>query len=91
MRSRRAAPHNNTKPASESYAIGVDVGGTKIASALMSLKGKIVFRVEEPTTKENTIGAVLSQIAKLIKKVMNQSRASGLKIKGIGIACATLV
>lgn len=91
MGSRRAAPHNNTKPASESYAIGVDVGGTKIASALMSSKGKIVFRVEEPTTKENTIGAVLSQIAKLIKKVMNQSRASGLKIKGIGIACATLV
>ncbi len=88
---KRAALHKNTKPARESYAIGVDIGGTKIASALMSSNGKIIFRVEEPTTKKGTIDAMFSQIAKLTKKVMNQSKASGLKIKGIGIACATLV
>ncbi|MDH5685196.1 MAG: ROK family protein [Hadesarchaea archaeon] len=91
MRPGGTAPQKDTKSARESYAIGVDVGGTKIASALMNSKGKIIFRIEEPTTKENTISAVLSQIAKLIKKVMDRSRASGLKIKGIGIACATLV
>ena len=91
MRSRRATPHKDTKSARGLYAIGVDVGGTKIASALMSSKGEIAFRIEEPTTKENTTDAVLSQIAKLIKKVMDRSKTSDLKIKGIGIACATLM
>ncbi|GAI31561.1 unnamed protein product, partial [marine sediment metagenome] len=45
----------DTELVNESYAIGVDVGGTKIASALVNSKGKIVFRVEEPTTKGDAI------------------------------------
>ena len=75
---------------SGSYAIGVDVGGTKISSALINSKGRIVFRVEEATTQGDTID-LLSQIAKLIQKGLDRSETSGLKIKGIGIACATLV
>ncbi|MFX1534405.1 MAG: ROK family protein [Promethearchaeota archaeon] len=75
---------------SESYSIGVDVGGTKISSALVSSKGEIVFRVEEPTTQGDAI-VLMSQIAKLIQKGLDRSETGGLKIKGIGIACATLV
>jgi len=75
---------------SESYAIGVDIGGTKISSALINSKGRIVFRVEEPTTRGDTID-LMSQIAKLIQKGLDRSETSGLKIKGIGIACATLI
>ncbi|MFX0183175.1 MAG: ROK family protein [Candidatus Hodarchaeota archaeon] len=80
----------NKKLKSEMYAIGVDVGGTKISSALISSKGKLVFRVEEPTTQGNSI-ELMSQIAKLIQIGLDRSETGGLKIKGIGIACATLV
>lgn len=90
MGSGRKVLYKDTKSVGKSYAIGVDVGGTKITSALVSSKGEIVFRVEEPTTREDAI-SMMSQIAKLIRKVMNRPKASGLKIKGIGIACATLV
>jgi len=74
----------------ESYAIGVDVGGTKITSALISSKGKIVFRVEEPTAKRDA-ASLISQIARLIREVTDTTGVNGLKIKGICIACATLV
>jgi glucokinase len=74
----------------ESFALGVDVGGTKISSALMSSNGKIIFRVEEPTTKGNETD-LISQIAKFVRKGIDKSDTEGLVIEGIGIACATLV
>ncbi|MFX1283540.1 MAG: ROK family protein [Promethearchaeota archaeon] len=82
--------YEETKLESESYTIGVDVGGTKISSALVSSNGEIIFRVEEPTT-QGDINALMSQIAQLIQKGLDRSEIDGLKLKGIGIACATLV
>ncbi|UCG01344.1 MAG: ROK family protein [Candidatus Heimdallarchaeota archaeon] len=80
----------DTNLENELFAIGVDVGGTKISSAIINSKGKIVFRIEEPTIQGDTTD-LMSQIAKLIQKGLDRSETNGLKIKGIGIACATLV
>lgn len=82
--------NENAKLSSESYVIGVDVGGTKISSALLNSKGEISFRVEEPTTSGNR-DDLMSQITKLVQKAMNKANTRDIEIKGIGIACATLV
>ena len=73
-----------------SYAIGVDVGGTKVASALVDSKGKIKFRIVEPTVKGDA-RSLMSQITKLILELMNKSSSIRLEIKGIGIAGPTFV
>jgi glucokinase len=78
------------KEMNESYVIGVDIGGTKIVSALVSSKGEIVYRVEEATIK-NDKPKLFSQITKLVQKGIEKAKKEGLNIKGIGIACATLV
>lgn len=74
----------------ESYVIGVDIGGTKIISALVSSKGEIVYRVEEATIK-NDKAKLFSQIKRLIQKGIEKAKEERLNVKGIGIACATLV
>jgi glucokinase len=52
------------------FAIGVDLGGTSVKSALISDKGKIVKRSEIETEAEKGQDKVLANIYTAIKKVM---------------------
>jgi glucokinase len=61
------------------FAIGVDLGGTSIKSALISEKGKIIKRIEILTEAEKGQDHVLNNLKSAIKKVMIK------KPKGIGI------
>jgi glucokinase len=70
----------------EKLAIAIDIGATKIQSALISEKGKIIEKIKEETKKEGKSGKIIteqiiSQVKRLIKK---EYRILGIGIGAIG-------
>lgn len=59
--------------------IGIDLGGTNIKTALVSLDGKIIKKCEIPTQAKKGIKTVINNIISAIKKVKSGS------VVGIGI------
>lgn len=63
------------------FAIGVDIGGTKIAAGLVSETGELLKRESEPTPDDSTkIPEVVAELAERL--------SGGEKIVGIGIGAA---
>lgn len=72
---------------SDTPAIGIDIGGTKIAGALVSADGRIDHREQVPTPEDGT-DAILDATAQLITTL---EEAAGGAAAGIGMACAGFV
>jgi glucokinase len=67
-----------------SYAVGVDVGGTRIAVGLVERKGRIVKDAKRLTPKTGPF-AVIDTIIDLVDEVTNGTHASEVAGVGIGI------
>jgi len=71
----------------QEYVIGVDIGGTKIATGLISKEGKLKQKVVMPTFASKGLNASLNQVYQSITDLMKISKVKRDKIKGIGV-CA---
>ena len=60
----------------------IDVGGTKIAVAMVAENGRIVHKMESPTAAERGFADGLSRMRQMLQEC---SRAAGAPITGIGI------
>jgi glucokinase len=69
------------------YIIGVDIGGTKIATGIITKTGKLKRKVVVPTLAEGGLNASLNQVYKSIKDILEVSKVDGRDIEGIGV-CA---
>jgi glucokinase len=67
------------------YAIGVDIGGTKIRSALINDSGKVIKKYKTYITSDRSRDAILSKIIHSIKLHMNSD------VIGIGIGVPAFV
>lgn len=65
-------------------AVGVDIGGTKIAFALVSREGDVLAENRLPTLPKEGAPAVLDRIAAGIRDLLAQA---GRPVDGIGIGC----
>lgn len=67
------------------YAIGVDIGGTKINAGLVSRHGDIVDRcsVETLAGQANTVERAIAAVSTILDGMSN--RKSGIQLKGIGV------
>ena len=72
---------------SDSPAVGIDIGGTKIAGALVSGDGEITHR-EQVETPEDDTAAILDATSELIAAL---ERAAEGPVAGVGMACAAFV
>lgn len=68
----------------ESYAIGIDIGGTKISFALIDRSGHLIASHRLPTLAADGAEAVFAQIAKGFQYVQ---ASTDKQITGIGIGC----
>jgi glucokinase len=76
----------------EDWAIGLDVGGTKIAAGLVGFpSGKMLERRITPTEPSRGGAAVLSDALALATELLNEAAALGLTAVGIGVGVAELV
>ena len=67
------------------YVIGVDLGGTKISTAISTIEGNILANVLLPTKAEEGEAAVLGRIVQSIDEVIVGSSTSIDEIEAIGI------
>jgi glucokinase len=75
----------------EQYAIGIDVGGTKIAAGLVSSDGTILQQKRIPTQAHLGGEHVLQVVTELAQSFLMQAQVLNKKVTGIGIGVAELV
>ena len=69
----------------KNYVIGVDLGGTKISTALSTLEGNIITQTVIPTNAKEGEEKVLNRIISTIEEVINSASVSKDEIEAIGI------
>jgi glucokinase len=73
-------------------AVGIDVGGTKLAAGVVIFpEGKICSREMLRTEPGRGGEAVLDDVQRLAKKLADDSERAGNKVKGIGLGLCELV
>ncbi len=73
-------------------AIGLDVGGTKIAAGLLAWpSGEVLERTEIETKPERGCDPVLDDVFSLAERLANVARSQGFALGGIGVGVAELV
>ncbi|MEP7187920.1 MAG: ROK family protein [Roseiflexaceae bacterium] len=83
---------SNTAATLDSCAIGLDVGGTKIAAGLVALaSGEILERRTIPTRPERGGAVVLDDVFALAEMFYTKAAAHERRITGIGIGVPELV
>jgi len=84
--------HDSGAPPNESLAIGIDLGGTKIAAGLVSFpSGKILVQEVVPTLPLRGGQAVLDDTLAVAQKLQQRAAAIGGVVQGIGVGIAELV
>jgi glucokinase len=74
------------------YAIGLDVGGTKIAGGVVAFPaGQVFSKRIVPTRPERGGEAVLSEALALAEALVSEARRTGRELLGIGVGVAELV
>jgi glucokinase len=74
--------------ASEKSVIGVDIGGTKILTALFNAGGKMLLKNTHPTLVHEGVDAVINRLCKAIDSLLEQKNLKPSDLGGICIACA---
>jgi glucokinase len=72
-------------------AIGVDVGGTKIAAGLVSADGAVLARRAAPTGAEREGNAVLADAVALAEALAGEARERGITLRGVGVGVPELI
>jgi glucokinase len=67
-------------------AIGIDIGGTKLAGAAVDETGRILARKELPSSARNEV-TIVSGVAKLVDEL----KAIAPRAESVGIGCAGLI
>lgn len=75
------------RPGNQGLAIGIDLGGTKIAGALADPAGEIVATTRCPTDAGRGAGAVLDRVATAVTELLAQA---GGQVVGVGVGCPGL-
>lgn len=73
-------------------AVGIDVGGTKIAAGLVDLsRGVVLMRRTLPTEPQRGGAAVLADVLTLAEAMLAEAQAREQEVRGIGLGVAELV
>ena len=68
------------------YRIGIDLGGTNIAAAIVNNEFKIVKKMSIPTGREREAALIMDDMAALCKKVCAEAGVDLSEIEAVGIA-----
>ena len=79
-------------PSDGRHALGIDVGGTKIAGAIVELAtGALLSRQQIPTRVERGGEAVLEDVLELTRELQSAAGGLGITLAGLGLGVAELV
>jgi glucokinase len=69
-------------------AVGIDIGGTKIAVAAVAGSGEIVREDAIPTRSQEGFASGVARIAESVRGVLSDSGWAEAEVDGIGVGCA---
>ncbi|MGG4444160.1 ROK family protein [Brevibacillus fortis] len=75
----------------EEYAIGLDLGGTKILAGLVDQTGRLIAQKQLPTHAEEGEKAVIERVLSATHDVLSASGIHPEKVRGVGIASAGVI
>ena len=75
----------------DDYFIGIDIGGTKIAGAVVTARGKIVSRVKMDSPAKSNPKNIYKCLVDLIDELRLSSNISISRIKGIGLGVPGII
>ena len=70
------------------YRIGIDIGGTKIASGLVDENYRILLKKTIPTLSERPYMEIIEDMAQMVRELISEAGIDSSEIAGIGIGCA---
>ena len=70
----------------EPWAIGVDLGGTKVEVAVVDASGNILQRLKQPTQVETGPDRIMADIAKMVRQLQDQGPQTPPAGVGVGVA-----
>ena len=73
---------------SESPVLAVDLGGTKVVTAIVSRKGQVMTREYYPTLADEGPGSVINRIHAAIDRLLWANGVSVSELHSISVACA---
>jgi len=71
----------------EGYVVGVDLGGTKILTALADLQGRVLSKSRQLTKAKEGPEAIINQIVASIEEVTGKANIDNSKIRAVGVGC----
>lgn len=74
-----------------SYAIGIDLGGTKTAAGVVGADGSLLFADETPTLNRSGPEAILGATERLASRLRSRAASKGLTVSGLGIGSAGVI
>lgn len=69
----------------KSYAFGVDIGGTTVKIGFFSTDGKFIENWEIPTRKKDNGKMIIPDIAKAIRKKLEEHKLEPADLEGVGV------
>lgn len=74
-----------------SYYVGIDLGGTNIATGIVDAEGNLVMKHSAPTDTAKSFEELVAEIAETAKQVMSMSKLSEEKIVGLGMGTPSCI
>ena len=71
------------------YVLGVDIGGTKLATVIASRSGEIVHKVRLPTDAERGPDVGVPRLVSMIHRNLEETGIAPADVMGIGVACGS--
>ncbi len=70
-----------------SHVIGIDIGGTKLATVVADKDGNILQKVRKPTESEKGPGHAVQLLLEMVTEVLELAELRPEGISGIGVSC----
>lgn len=71
------------------HVLGVDIGGTKLATVLATRNGEVIHKIRCPTEAEKGPAFGVARLISMIHQNLTESRIHKTDIIGIGVACGS--
>jgi glucokinase len=75
----------------QEYAIGLDIGGTKILAAIIDRNGNVLNQSQTPTSPELGYEITMERVLTAVRTVLADSQVKRNRIRGIGVATAGVI
>jgi glucokinase len=71
------------------HILGVDIGGTKLATVLASSEGKVVYKCRLPTEAARGAEFGVARLISMLHRTLDDTGVAAQDIAGIGVACGS--